>query len=732
MVQPIIAKKYEVLAELGRGGMGVVYKVLHRGLNKVYALKILREQWVDDENLVARFQDEARIMASLHHPHIIQVFDIDRDGDQHYFVMEFIEGRTLSEILGKRTPLPLAEVIDIGRRVGQALDYAHRQRPPIIHRDIKPSNIMLETGTQRVVVTDFGIAKLLDVNRTPLTQSGSVIGTPLYAAPEQLRAVGDLDGRADVFPLGLVMYEMATARRLFDDMAPADVIGQKLFDPHELQPVFAPSVPVPFREIIRRSIAKDREHRYPSVAALLADLDRLDRRVLASPAKHPGRHYLPTILGASIVLLAGMIGFRSLFLHTESNSLPSPVPKPIDKPIGTEPTVNPTQSKGDSSSAPPVPKLEARPESPPTIILSEPRQRHVEMSEGDSQVFRVEAVASDKEPVEYRWFLDGQPTNDGPVWRYQPDFQASGTHEIRVDANGLAGRKAEEQWQVQVANTNRAPIIQNGAAIQRDLASDTGTAEFQVEVTDPDGDPLRFVWTLNGQTLPETGHRLDLKDLENGDYLINVTVSDTDSARAETHWQLKVRKPTRLPTLTISPQSPPVMTACSQQVFSVTNPAAFDTFQWSLNSEKQRESGPQFTLNPQAPGVFSLQLQASAGNETFSQLWQIEVLPAPVTNEDVNGWITRYQHALQVHDTDSLRHLGVALDGQQAVLQGRNNYEVILEPWNAIEQGGTVELTFNQIEHWYDPQMHSSVVEHSSQAFELKHNGCKDIVAVRK
>ena len=181
-----IADKYEILAELGRGGMGRVYKVLHRSLNKVYALKILREHLVDDESLIARFQNEARIMASLHHANIIQVFDIDRDGDRHYFVMEYIEGQTLGEVLRKRAPLPLSDISTISRQIAQALDYAHQQQPPIIHRDIKPSNIMLEAGTGRVVVTDFGIAKLLDAERTRHTLTGFTVGTPSYAAPEQL------------------------------------------------------------------------------------------------------------------------------------------------------------------------------------------------------------------------------------------------------------------------------------------------------------------------------------------------------------------------------------------------------------------------------------------------------------------------------------------------------------------------------------------------------------------
>ncbi|MCB1807840.1 MAG: serine/threonine protein kinase, partial [Candidatus Competibacteraceae bacterium] len=286
----VIADKYEVLAELGRGGMGRVYKARHRGLNKVYALKMLHEHLADDASLIERFHNEARIMASLHHAHIIQVFDIDRDADRHYFVMEYIEGQTLSDVLKHRAPLPLAEVIRISSQISQALDYAHRQEPPIIHRDIKPSNIMLEAGTDRVVVTDFGIAKLLDTESTRHTLTGFTVGTPSYAAPEQLRSTSDLDGRADIFPLGLVMYEMLAGRALFENMTPEEIIGQKLFDPRELTPAFDTSVPTGLQQIIRRAIAKNREQRYPSVAALLDDLQQLGAGTLStatSPTQSP-------------------------------------------------------------------------------------------------------------------------------------------------------------------------------------------------------------------------------------------------------------------------------------------------------------------------------------------------------------------------------------------------------------------------------------------------------------
>ena len=155
----VISNKYEVIGELGRGGMGVVYKVRHSMLGKTYALKVLpAELMMANQDLVTRFYREARVMARLTHSNIVQVMDIDRDEnrDWYYFVMEYIQGKSLKHHIKNRGPLPLPEVLEIGCQVARALVYAHRQSPPVIHRDIKPENIMIEEPRQRVVVLDFG------------------------------------------------------------------------------------------------------------------------------------------------------------------------------------------------------------------------------------------------------------------------------------------------------------------------------------------------------------------------------------------------------------------------------------------------------------------------------------------------------------------------------------------------------------------------------------------------
>ncbi|MGE0682456.1 MAG: serine/threonine protein kinase, partial [Candidatus Binatia bacterium] len=180
----VISNKYEVISELGRGGMGVVYKVRHSVLGKTYALKVLpAELMMANQDLVTRFYREARVMARLTHANIVQVMDIDRDEsrDWYYFVMEYVQGKSLKHYIKSKGPLPLPEVLEIGCQVARALVYAHRQSPPVIHRDIKPENIMIEEPRRRVVVLDFGIAKQLEAG-----SQFTVAGTPKYCAPEQL------------------------------------------------------------------------------------------------------------------------------------------------------------------------------------------------------------------------------------------------------------------------------------------------------------------------------------------------------------------------------------------------------------------------------------------------------------------------------------------------------------------------------------------------------------------
>lgn len=275
----IIGEKYEVIGELGRGGMGVVYKVRHRELGAIFALKQLRSSLIEemgDTGLLERFRDEAKVMAQFNHPNIGKVFDIGRDGDRHYFVMAYVQGQSLREVLQRQGQLPIPQVLAISVQVAKALAYAHACQPPVIHRDIKPENILIEEDSHRAVVMDFGISKLLDPQRNNYTRTGLVIGTVMYGAPEQLGSDPNLDGRVDIFSLGLVMYEMITGQRFFAGLTQPEIIGRQLDHRSDHAPEFKHSVPMVLQGIVTKAMAKDRNRRYSTALELVDALANLD------------------------------------------------------------------------------------------------------------------------------------------------------------------------------------------------------------------------------------------------------------------------------------------------------------------------------------------------------------------------------------------------------------------------------------------------------------------------
>ena len=375
----IIGGKYEVLGELGRGGMGVVYRVRHQELGAIFALKVLHPRWLDEADSVGRFYREARVIAQLRHPHIVKVFDIGQDGDRHYFVMEYIQGRALNEILAQEGLLPLARVVAISRQIAQALAYAHAQQPSVVHRDIKPHNILIEDDTGRVVVMDFGIAKLLGEQPSQETGMGVFMGTLAYGAPEQMRSDLTVDGRADIFSLGLVMYEMATGRKLFAGLSQQEIIGKQLYETHEYTLAFSQPVPMAFRQLVTKAVTKDRNRRFATAAELLAALDKV--RDSVSPWPRP---LLLLLAGAAFIgfsLLATRLWFperlalekwlQSFTLWVDSvrpDQLAStPEPKPALEPPEPPPSPAPSQPVFESASTPAV----APPVTPPALPLVE-------------------------------------------------------------------------------------------------------------------------------------------------------------------------------------------------------------------------------------------------------------------------------------------------------------------------------------------------------------------------
>lgn len=254
--------KYRILGPLGRGGMAQVYRAYHPQLDRYVAVKVLRSDLVEEEEFLARFRREARAVAALRHPNIVQIFDFDVQDDLYYMVMELLEGNTLKAYLNalrvRSERLPLGETTRIFSDALAGLAYAHGEG--IIHRDLKPANIML-TRSGQAVLTDFGIAQI--VGATHYTVSGALMGTLSYMAPEQ-----GLDGRCDVFSdiysLGISYYEALTGRVPFDADTPLAILLKHVNDPLPLPRQADPSIPEAFERVALRALAKRPEDRFQS------------------------------------------------------------------------------------------------------------------------------------------------------------------------------------------------------------------------------------------------------------------------------------------------------------------------------------------------------------------------------------------------------------------------------------------------------------------------------------
>jgi len=266
---------YEVLSELGSGGMGTVYLAQDARLGRKIALKLLPPQFTNDKDRLRRFQQEARSASALNHPNILTVHEIEQKGELHYIATEFVDGVTLRQYLSNRQ-LNLYEVLNIASQIASALQAAHAAG--IAHRDIKPENVMIRTDGY-VKVLDFGLAKLTErddlLPTTPETNPGVVMGTPRYMSPEQARGL-EVDGRTDIFSLGIIIYEMVAGTVPFDGATPSDVIAALLKDePASLTTSRIPEVPFELERVINSALAKNRKDRYQTATEFLLDLHRL-------------------------------------------------------------------------------------------------------------------------------------------------------------------------------------------------------------------------------------------------------------------------------------------------------------------------------------------------------------------------------------------------------------------------------------------------------------------------
>ncbi len=317
----IIRNKYQILARIGVGGMGVVYKARHLTFNEVCAIKIVNDVIAGDANFLQRFQKEAVVTRKLRHPNAVRVDDFDyTDDGRPFIVMELVEGKDIGEILREQGLFRVLRAVRITMQVARALGVAHKLG--IVHRDIKPGNILLTTdeqGEEAAKVLDFGIAKLREAvgDANPgMTMTGMVVGTPLYMSPEQFmgkKTDGEIDGRTDLYSLGVVLYQMVTAQLPFEGDTLYSLMMQHMEGtvrpPHELAPEL--HIPESLSRVILKAIDKSREQRFQTADELVAALNEVANDQVASDAA-------PELLNDP----TPNIGATSLFRSSQATAVP--------------------------------------------------------------------------------------------------------------------------------------------------------------------------------------------------------------------------------------------------------------------------------------------------------------------------------------------------------------------------------------------------------------------------
>ncbi len=395
----LILGKYRILARLGEGGMGTVYRARDEMLDRDVAIKLLRQDLSSQAHLVERFRAEAIALARLAHPRIATLHGLERDGEQFYMIMEFLRGETLETLIQRDGPMPWQQAVAVCAAICDALSHAHAHG--VVHRDIKPANVMLGPD-HSVKVMDFGIARMMGSSRQ--TRHGNTIGTPSYMAPEQLRGE-DTDGRTDLYALGTMLYELLSGKVPFSADSDYQLMMMQLNDPVPLPSRSAPGVPSSIDAIVIRAMSKRASDRYSDASAMREALEQVLRgapvaprtsgpraifaaaaamlRPTAEPATYSAENDPPfwqdwrswltvSALGAAVVLI-GVTVWPAAEPRVPDTSPPAPEiainPVPEEQRSVTRDQTNPV--RGITSDGPVVPP-QAPPAAPPRNTTPQP------------------------------------------------------------------------------------------------------------------------------------------------------------------------------------------------------------------------------------------------------------------------------------------------------------------------------------------------------------------------
>ena len=274
MGETVLGNRYEIIKKIGDGGMAFVYKAKDILLNRIVAVKVLRPEFVDDDEFLGKFKREAEAVASLSHPNIVNVYDVGEDGKVHYIVMEYIDGQNLKEIIKNEGTLDEYTALDITKQIAMALSAAHKKG--IIHRDIKPHNILISNEGRVVKVADFGIAKA--VSNSTMTNIGSIIGSVHYFSPEQAKGKF-VSNNADLYSLGIVLYEMIIGKVPFRGDSPISIALQHINDEIEFTSEEQIKIPQSVRTIIKKLTEKSSVDRYQSAEEVIEDIEYIEKNI---------------------------------------------------------------------------------------------------------------------------------------------------------------------------------------------------------------------------------------------------------------------------------------------------------------------------------------------------------------------------------------------------------------------------------------------------------------------